>query len=72
MKFFFDLGNRYAEQSNWVDFALTKFCLAAIGMIIGLLMPVKHKKTAGIAAAGVFAITYPILMTKVFKIAFKK
>lgn len=72
MKFFFNLGNRYAAQSSWVDFALTKFCLAAIGLIIGLLIPVKHKKTAGIAAAGVFAVTYPVLMSKVFKIALAK
>ena len=72
MKFFFNLGNRYAEQSNWTDFALTKFCLAAVGIIIGILIPAKHKKPAGIAAAGVFAVTYAVLMSKVFKIALAK
>ena len=51
MRKLLDLGNRYAKESTWKDFALKK---AAVG-----------------AAAGVFAVTYVPLMTKVFRIAFR-
>ena len=29
MKKLLEIGNRYAEQSNWTDFALTKICLTS-------------------------------------------
>lgn len=31
MKKLFELGNRYAEKSDWTDFALVKLCLGAMG-----------------------------------------
>lgn len=68
----FDLGNRYAKESTWKDFALVKFCLFAIGLAAGTQIPDKHKKKAVGAAACVFAATYIPLMTKVFRIAFKR
>ncbi|MCQ2492501.1 MAG: permease of phosphate ABC transporter [Lachnospiraceae bacterium] len=69
IKKLFELGNRYAEDSDWKDFALVKFCLCAMGIIIGANIPKKYKtQTTGIAA-GVFAITYVPLMAKVVKIA---
>ena len=58
MRKLLDLGNRYAKESTWKDFALVKFCLFAMGLAVG-------------AAAGVFAVTYVPLMTKVFRIAFR-
>lgn len=67
MIYFFELGDRYAEKSTWKDFALTKFCLCAMGVIIGTLIPVKHKKQTLVAAGGIFAATYIPLMAKVFK-----
>ena len=36
MKRILEIGNRYAEQSDWKDFALTKICLCAMGILIGL------------------------------------
>ncbi|MDO4978154.1 MAG: permease of phosphate ABC transporter [Eubacteriales bacterium] len=65
MKKFFELGNRYAKKSTWVDFALVKFCLCAMGVIIGLQIPKKHKKEATEIAGSVFIVTYLPLMAKV-------
>ena len=66
MKLFFELGDRYAKKSNWQDFALVKFCLCAMGILIGLCVPAKHKKKSAVAAGSVFFATYIPLMTKVF------
>ena len=72
MKKLLDFGNRYASQSTWKDFALVKFCLFSMGVAAGTVLPVKHKKKAIGVAACVFALTYVPLMTKVFRLAFKK
>ena len=34
-KSLFAFGNRYASQSSWVDFALTKLCLFSMGLAAG-------------------------------------
>ncbi|MBP5750880.1 MAG: permease of phosphate ABC transporter, partial [Firmicutes bacterium] len=67
-----DLGNRYAKESSWKDFALVKFCLFSMGLLAGMHMPEKQKKTAAKAAIFAFSATYIPLMAKVFKIAAKK
>ena len=67
-----ELGDRYAENSSWKDFALVKFCLFSMGLIAGIFVPEKHKKAAIGGAAVVFAATYIPLMTKVFRLAFRK
>lgn len=72
MKWFLDLGNRYAKKSDWRDFALTKFCLCAMGVLLGIHVKEEYKKPAGIAALAVFLATYIPLMAKVFKIAVEK
>ncbi len=64
-----ELGNRYAAKSDWKDFALTKFCVGAIGVMIGSCIPVRNRKKAMAVAGGVFAATYVPLMRKVFSIA---
>ncbi|MBR2781452.1 MAG: permease of phosphate ABC transporter [Eubacteriaceae bacterium] len=69
MKKLFELGNRYAAKSTWIDFALIKFCLFSMGLAAGLFISDAHRKTALICAACVFAVTYVILMTKVVRIA---
>ena len=69
MKQLLELGNRYAARSSWKDFALVKFCLCAIGVMIGANIPKKNKRGAMAAAGGVFAATYIPLMKKVFSIA---
>jgi len=65
---FFKLGDQYAAESTWKDFALVKFCLCAIGVMIGTMIPKKHKRTALRTAGTVFLVTYIPLMTKVFRI----
>jgi hypothetical protein len=68
----FDFGNRYARESTWKDFALVKICLFSMGLAAGTKIPEKHKKKAIGAAACLFAGTYPLLMTKVFRLAFRR
>ncbi len=66
------LGNRYAQQSSWMDFALVKFCLFSMGLLAGMHMPEKHKKNAAKAAIFAFSATYVPLMAKVLRIATEK
>ena len=65
------LGNRYAQQSTWKDFALVKFCLFSMGLLAGMHMPEKHKKNVAKAAVFAFSATYVPLMAKVLRIATK-
>lgn len=69
MKWLIKLGNRYAEKSDWTDFALTKFCLCAMGVLIGLFVPKKKAGLAAYLAGSVFGVTYTILMKKVAETA---
>lgn len=61
-RFLMQRADRYAAQSTWKDFALVKFCLCAIGVLIGLSVPPRRRKEAGILAALVFLPTYVLLM----------
>lgn len=72
MKYFFDLGNQYVKESDWKDLALIKFCLCAMGVILGVNVAPKHKKTVTIVAALVFVATYIPLMGKLFRIMLRK
>lgn len=72
MKWFLDLGNRYAAKSDWTDFALTKFCLCSIGVLLGICVKPEQKKAVGIGALLVFLATYVPLMSKVFAVAKEK
>ncbi len=65
----FELGNQYVKESDWKDLALVKFCLCAMGIIIGTWVSSKNKKLVTGVAAGVFIATYIPLMTKLFRIA---
>ncbi|MGN0465040.1 MAG: permease of phosphate ABC transporter [Lachnospiraceae bacterium] len=68
MKKLFRIANRYAKESDWKDFALLKFCLCAIGILIGVNIAPKYKKTVTGVATGVFFVTYIPLMSKFFKL----
>ena len=68
MKNLFELGNQYAKESDWKDFALLKFCLCSMGIIIGTQVTPKYKKTVICASIGVFIATYVPLMTIVYRI----
>ena len=65
----FDLGDRYAAQSSWKDFALTKFCLCSMGVVIGMYIPREHRTKALCGCAAVFAAAYIPLMAKLYRIA---
>ena len=71
MRFFFELGDRFAKESSWKDFAMTKFCLCAIGVLLGVNVPEKYRKVAIGTMLPVFAATYIPLMSKIFAIAGK-
>lgn len=71
MKTLFDLGNRWVKESDWKDLALVKFCLCAMGIMIGAALAPKYKKQALIGGSLVFAATYIPLMAQVAKIAAK-
>lgn len=68
MKKLFELGNRYAAKSDWKDFALTKFCLFSMGLLIGSFLPEKAKRPARITAGSIFAASYSVLMKKIILI----
>lgn len=68
MKKFLEIGNRYAKNSTWIDFALVKFCLCSMGVIIGLQIPKKKRTEATEIAGSIFIATYIPLMAKVFMI----
>ena len=62
MKRLFDCADRYIQSRDWKMLAGLKFCLCAIGVLLGLLVPGKHKKCAAAGAFGVFLATYIPLM----------
>ncbi len=64
-----DLGDRYANESTWKDFALVKFCLFSMGLAAGCFVPEKNRKKVVCAAAAVFGMTYAPLMMKVYRVA---
>lgn len=72
MKWLLDLGNRYAKESTWKDFALVKLCLFSIGLAVGTLVAENHKKAVITIAIVLFAATYVPLMAKVVRVASKK
>ena len=57
-----DCADRYIEARDWKMVSILKFCLASIGVLLGLSIPGKSKKAAGSMAAGVFLVTYIALM----------
>lgn len=68
MKKLFEYANVYAGKSTWKEFALVKFCLCAIGVMIGVSLQEKAKKKALGLAGIVFALTYIPLMRGFFKV----
>ena len=72
MKCLFSCANQYVKESDWKDLALVKFCLCAIGVMIGLSIPEKKKKVPFLIAAAIFTATYIPLMTKFLRIVCRK
>ncbi|MBR3168424.1 MAG: hypothetical protein IKF18_07040 [Erysipelotrichaceae bacterium] len=65
----FELGDRYAKQSTWEDFALTKLCLFSMGLAAGMAVSEKYKKFATVAAGAGFAVSYVPLMVRLLRVA---
>ena len=63
MKKLFACANAYQATRDWKMVAVLKFCLLALGLLLGLCVPARHKKKAAIAGGVVFALTYIPLMT---------
>ena len=62
MKRLFDCADRYIQSRDWKMLAGLKFCLCAIGVLLGLSVPEKLKKPAAAGAFGVFLAAYIPLM----------
>lgn len=63
MKNWIACANRYLAARDWKMMAGVKLCMGAIGVLLGLSLPGKHKKTGLWVALAVFAVTYVPLMT---------
>lgn len=61
----FELADDYLARADWRDIALLKFCLAALGVLIGISLPKEKHKGAALCAGAVFIATYIPLMKKV-------
>ena len=57
MKRLFDAANRYIETSDWKTIAVLKFCLIALGLMVGMQIKPEHKKPVLLGAAGTFVMT---------------
>ncbi len=68
MKRLFGYADEYIKQSDWKVLAMLKFCLAAMGVIIGAALPEKRRKPAIWIASGIFVATYLPLMDKFIRI----
>ncbi len=64
MKKLTEAADRYLRDCTWKDISVLKFCLMALGVLMGLSIPARKKKPAAWAAALVFVGTYVPLMAK--------
>lgn len=64
MKKLFSAADRYLRVCDWRDIAVLKFCLCALGVLVGLAVPTQKKKPAAKIAGLVFAATYIPLIAK--------
>ena len=72
MKKLFEAADRYIETSDWKTIAVLKFCLIALGMMIGMLIRPAKKKPVFLGALAVFLAAYIPLMVKFFRVFSEK
>lgn len=72
MRKLLEAANRYVETSDWKIIAVLKFCLIALGMIVGMLIRPEHRKPVFLGALGVFFAAYIPLMVKFFRVFAEK
>lgn len=63
MKELMERVNTYIKGMDTTDVSVLKFCLIALGILIGLAVPKKSAKAVGLIAFFVFVVTYIPLMT---------
>ena len=64
MKWLMDAADRYLRDCTWKDIAVLKFCLLALGVLLGIEVPARKKTASAWAASLVFVGTYVPLMSK--------
>lgn len=64
MKRLLDAADRYLKDCTWKDISILKFCLLALGMLLGIAVPARKKTVSAWAASLVFVGTYVPLMGK--------
>lgn len=57
-------GSRYIKDMDLEDMAAFKFCLASMGVLLGVGIPARMKKPVGLMAGFLFVGTYIPLMSK--------
>ena len=63
MKKYLNTINAFLIQSDWKDLALIKTATAAVGVLMGLLIPKKTRKFAAVTAGLVaVAATVPVIL----------
>ncbi len=69
MKNLFGLAEEYTRQADWQDLAELKFCMCALGVLLGLVVPRRWRKKAGRGAAALFVATCIPQMTRFLTLA---
>ena len=64
MKRMMDEVDRYLRDCTWKDIAVLKFCLLALGVMLGIAVPARKKTVSAWLASLVFVGTYVPLMGK--------
>ena len=59
-----DAANRYLKDCTWKDISISKICLIALGVLLGIAVPARKKKASAWAASLVFLAAYVPLMAK--------
>ena len=59
-----EAADRYLRDCTWKDISILKFCLIALGVLLGIAVPARRTRASAWAAALVFAATYVPLMGK--------
>lgn len=64
VKDFVQIADEFIKEMHVADMVVLKFCLLALGMIVGICLPKKWKRPALFTALFVFIVTYLPLVTK--------
>lgn len=62
MQKLFDWADGCIRQWDWKDVALLKFCMLALGILVGLALPHRGRRLAKQICAEVFVLTWATLM----------